>query len=51
MEDFDFTYPSLKSDLHTQSVVSTHLSDAPIEVADCPVDFDFTYPSLKSNLF
>ena len=38
------------SSFPTQSVVSAHLSNGPVEVADCPVDSNFAYPSLKSNL-
>ena len=38
------------SSFPTQSVVSAHLSNGPIEVADCPVDSNFAYPCLKSYL-
>ena len=38
------------SSFPTQSVVSTHTLDGPVDVADCPIDFDFAYPSLKSDL-
>ena len=34
----------------TQSVVSAHLSDGPVEMADCLVDSDFAYPNLESDL-
>ena len=33
-----------------QYVVSAHLSDSLILVADCPVDSNFAYPSLKYDL-
>ena len=38
------------SSFPTQSVVSAHLSDGLVEVADCLVDSNFAYPSLKSDI-